>query len=272
MRTPVVRGKRLRATRVGNCGLPIAGEASSIVTKGFVTVSLTRVMKDAEDIEATNADGQIAVTDRTAPELKWYEFSAEFAAVDPELLSFFTDDAVVLDYAQRPVGFRSSKQVKVNEGAAVEVWTGVGADDCEDTPEDDDAFNEGANANRYGYFLLPWVKEATMGDFEIGAEVMTFTVSGITGVGTKWGRGPHDVIPIDDANTPGRLMTPMGKDQHLHFQSTTIEPPRVSTGARPLTIPAPYFGEDAVDSVGESDAGAGDGTGGDEPAEGESGN
>lgn len=249
MRTPVVRGKRLRVTRVGACGLPIAGEGSSIVTDGFVTVSLTRSMRDAEEIEQTNADGQICVADRTSPELKWFEFSAEFCAVDPELLSFFTDDPVVLDYAQQPVGFRSSKRVKVDSGAAVELWTGVGADDCEDTPEDDTALEAGANATRYGYFLLPWVKEATMGDFEVGASAMTFTVSGITGVGPKWGRGPYDVVPLDAVNTPGRLLTPMGKDQHLHFQSTTIAPPAVTDGAAALTLPSPYFGVDAVDSV-----------------------
>ena len=249
MRTPVVRGKRLRVTRVGACGLPIAGEGSSIVTDGFVTVSLTRSMRDAEEIEQTNADGQICVADRTAPELKWYEFSAEFCAVDPELLSFFTDDPVVLDYAQQPVGFRSSKRVKVDEGAAVELWTGVGADDCEDTPDDDTALEAGANATRYGYFLLPWVKEATMGDFEVGASAMTFTVSGITGVGPKWGRGPYDVVPLDAVNTPGRLLTPMGRDQHLHFQSTTIAPPAVTDGASALTLPMPYFGDEAVDSV-----------------------
>lgn len=249
MRTPVVRGKRLRVTRVGACGLPIAGEGSSIITDGFVTVSLTRSMRDAEEIEQTNADGQICVADRTAPELKWYEFSAEFCAVDPELLSFFTDDPVVLDYAQQPVGFRSTKRVKVDEGAAVELWTGVGADDCEDTPEDDSALEAGANATRYGYFLLPWVKEATMGDFEVGASAMTFTVSGITGVGPKWGRGPYDVVPLDAVNTPGRLLTPIGKDQHLHFQSTTIAPPAVTDGAVALTLPMPYFGVDAVDSV-----------------------
>ena len=256
MRTPVVRGKRLRATRVGQCGLPIEGEGSTITTDGFVTVTLTRVMKDAEDIEQQNADGQVCVTDRTAPELKWYEFSAEFCAVDPELLSFFTDDPLVLDYAQRPVGFRSSKRVKTTEGAAVEVWTGVGADDCDDTPEDDSALQPGVTAARYGYFLLPWIKEATMGDFEIGASAMTFTVTGITGIGTHWGRGPYDVVPTDEQNTPGRLLDPMAN--HLHFQSTTIAPPASTSGAQALALPMPYFGADAVESVGGTEPAEGD--------------
>lgn len=238
--TGIVRGKRLRVTRVGHCGLPIEGEKSSIVTDGFITISMTKVMKDAEDLEQTNADGQVCIADRTPPELKWFEFSAEFCAVDPELLSFFTDDPLVLDYANNPVGFRSSKRVKVNEGAGVELWTGVGAEDCA-IPTDDSIFDSAAAlAPAFGYFTLPWIKEATMGDFEIGASVMTFTVSGITGSPANWGRGPYNVVATDAQNTPGRLLTPMGTE-HLHFQRTTIAPPAVTAGAVELTIPQPYF-------------------------------
>ena len=53
--TSVVRGKRLRVTRVGDGGLPQAGKRSTIVTKGFITVSLNNNMKDADDIEQLNA-------------------------------------------------------------------------------------------------------------------------------------------------------------------------------------------------------------------------
>lgn len=248
--TSIVRGKRLRATRVGNCGLPKEGEASTIVTDGFVTVKMSKVMKDAEDLEQTNADGQVCVADRTPPELKWWEVEMEFCRVDPLLLSFFTDDPLVLDYAQKPVGFRSSKRVKVTEGAALELWTGTGADDCT-IPADDTVLQPGsaAAAARYGYFVLPWLKEATMGDYELGASVATFTITGITGAGPNWGRGPYNVVPTDANNTAGRLLTPMGME-HLHFQSTTIAPPEVTAEPTALTLPKPYFGESAAPIAG----------------------
>ena len=236
---PVVKGKRMRVTRVGHCGLPLAGESSTIVTKGFITVGLTKVTKDAEDLEATNAEGEVCVADRTPPELKWWEVTLTMCDVDPELLSFFTDDPVVLDYAQRPVGFRSSKKVKVNGGAAVEVWTGIGGADC-DVPADDSALEEGASAENFGYFLTPWIKEATIGDIEIGASVMNLTLTGITGPPTRWGKGPYDVVAQDAANTAGRLLTPMGHE-HLHVQRTSIAPPAVTDGAEALTLPTPYF-------------------------------
>lgn len=243
----VVRGKRIRATRVGHCALPIAGEGSSIVTDGFVTVSYSRVMKDAEDLEQTNADGQVCVTDRTAPELKWYEVSIELCNVNPELLSFFTDDPIVLDYANNPVGFRSAKRVKVDEGVALELWTGTASDDCE-IPDDDSALEEGANAPAFGYWVTPWIKEATIGDIEVGASVLTLTLTGITGAPTKWGRGPYNVVPTDTSNTPGRLLTPMG-EEHMHMQLTTVPPPANTDGAVELALPTPYFGETAVDDV-----------------------
>ena len=236
---PVVKGKRLRATRVGHCGLPLAGESSTIVTKGFITVGLTKVTKDAEDLESTNAEGEVCVADRTPPELKWWEVVLTLCDVDVELLSFFTDDPVVLDYAQRPVGFRSSKKVKVNGGAALEWWTGVGGADC-DVPTDDSALEEGASAENFGYFLTPWIKEATIGDMEIGASVMNMTLTGITGPPTRWGKGPYDVVAQDAANTPGRLLTPMGHE-HLHVQRTSIAPPAVTDGAVALEMPSPYY-------------------------------
>lgn len=242
----VVRGKRARATRVESCGLPVEGEGSSLVTDGFITASFTKVTKDAEDLEQANADGGICIADRTPPELKWFEFSMEFCRVNPELLSFFTNDPLVLDYAQKPVGFRSAKRVKVDGGAAIEIWTGVGSDDC-DVPVDDSALLPGANATSYGYFLAPWIKEATMGDFEIGAQVMTFTISGITGAAPKWGRGPYKVVPTDEQNEPGRLLEPMGME-HLHVQKTTIAPPAITDGAVELSLPMPYFA--AVDGGG----------------------
>ena len=139
--------------------------------------------------------------------------------------------------------------MKVNEGAALEIWTGTGSDDCV-VPEDDKVLEGGAGAAaRYGYFLMPWLKEATMGDFEIGASVATFTITGITGAGPNWGRGPYNVVPTDEAGKPGRLLTPMGME-HLHFQSTTVAPPEVTPDAAALTLPTPYFGASAVDVVG----------------------
>ena len=238
--TSVVRGKRLRVSRVGDGGLPQAGKRSTIVTKGFITVSLNNNMKDADDIEQLNADGQVCVSDSTPPEVKWVDVEIEFCKVDPELFSFFTDDPLVLDYKNDPVGFRKAKSVKADKGAAVELWTGTG-DDERDVPTDDSIFEGTGETTVYGYFLLPWIKHGVLSDIEIGSEVATFTITGRTAFAPYWGRGPYKVVPQDSKGTPGRLLTPIGKDEHFHFERTTVAPPKVTDGPTELSIPEPYF-------------------------------
>ncbi len=236
----VVKGRRLRATRVGYCGLPQAGTQSTLVTKGFVTTKFAKVNKDAEDLEQADAEGEVCVADRTAPMLKWFNVEVVLCKVDIALLSFFTDDPVVLDYANRPVGFRAAKRVKITGGGALEVWAGTGGGDCV-MPEDDSALTGAALAEPSVYFVAPFLKEGTIGDIEIGASVMNLTLSGITGAAPMWGKGPYDVVAQDAANTPGRLLTPFGLEDHLHMERTTIAPPALTDGPVALTLPTPYY-------------------------------
>lgn len=235
----IVRGKRLRATRVDSCGLPLEGCQSTLVTDGFVTAAITRVNKDAEDLEQLNADGRFCVLDRTPPELKWLEVTLTICNVDINLMSMFTDDPLVIDYAGRPVGFRTHRSVPVDTGVALELWTGTGSDNCE-VPTDDSVFTSTASAQSFGYLLLPTIREGVMGDIEIGASVATFTITGITAIGYRWGRGPYDVVTSDAGGTPSRLFEAM--NQHMHLQLTELVPPEVTCGAVELIVPRPYFG------------------------------
>lgn len=237
----VVRGKRLRATRVDRCGLPLAGESATLVTKGFVSLKFANVWKDAEDLEQANADGENCVTDRTAPELKWTTVEGVFCDVDIELFNFLTGNTMILDYAQKPSGFWQDKTVNTEIGAALELWSGTAGDDCAD-PIDDSALEASAAARTYGYWLAPAVVEATLGDIELGASVATFTLSGRAISAPMWGKGPYDVVAQDALNTAGRLLKPIGKNRPWGMMATTIEPPAVTDGAVPLVLPTPYFG------------------------------
>lgn len=236
----VVRGKRMRVTRVDSCGLPQSGAGASLVTKGFIEVGWQAVMKDAEDKEQLNADGQLCIVDRTPPELKWFTVTMNFCNVNPLLLSFFTANPLVLDAAQNPVGYRSTRSVKVDGGAAVELWAGVGAADC-DVPTDDSVLTDTSGGTDYAYFLSPLVKEGMLGDITINADVATFTVTALTSNAPRWGRGPYDVV-LDEDGLPTRLLSPILNQEHLHVQSTPVPPPAVTDGAVELVLPSPYFG------------------------------
>lgn len=236
MAMKVVRGKRLRVTKVDRCGMPIAGPANMLVTKGFITVTFSQNMKDAEDLEQTNADGEICVADRTPPQIKWATLEINLCDVDPELLSMMTGMPQVLDYANESTGFRINREIQVDQGFALELWSGTAGDDCEE-PTSDDILTAEEPSLAFGYWLAPAVVEGVIGDIEIGANVTTFTVSGRAVSGPRWGRGPYEVVAVDAANTPGRLLSPMKKGDFVHVERTTIAPPAVTQGATALTLP-----------------------------------
>lgn len=239
----VVRGKRLRATRVDRCGLPLAGEGSSLVTSGFVSVNYTPNMEEGEDLTQKNADGKNCVVDRTEPEMKWVDVTAVLCEVDVELLAWMTNLPQVLDYSQRPTGFRMSKDIDLSTGVALEVWSGTAGDDC-DTPVDDDIFDLDEPLVNYGYWLAPAIVEGTIGEIEIAASVATFTLTGRAVAGPRWGRGPYDVVAQDASNTAGRLLEPLTKSDFVHVDEVTIAPPAVTEGAVELTLPSPYYGDE----------------------------
>lgn len=244
---PVVRGKRLRATKISSCGLPIAGPANRIVTKGFVTLNLNKVERAAQDLEQENADGEVCVADRTAPQRKWYTPALELCNVNTELITLFNGWEQYLDYNDVPIGFRDQAEVDDQYGVAIEVWTGGRADDDCPTPTGDTIFSAAGTGLKYGYWLFGGT-EWSLGDVKIGSSVSTFTLTGKTIAMPHWGKGPYNVSAIDDTGKAGRLLVPVGQKEHLTVFRTPIPPPAVTDGAASLAIsslfvaPNFYFG------------------------------
>ncbi|WP_029926388.1 hypothetical protein [Nocardia otitidiscaviarum] len=259
----VVRGKALRLTKANRCGMPIEGEGNYAVSKGFVTVTLNPVLKDAEELEQQNADGEICASDRTAPEIKWWEAQVEFCGVNTCLWSMLGGWPQVLDYAGNPVGFETTRKVVTDSGVVLELWSGTSSEDACVTPTNDDVFSqsEETTGDMFGYFLLGVKEWQLSGGLEIGRQVSTFTLSGITYDIRGWGRGPYNVVPIDASLTPGRLIVPVGSlvdgVSDMHMETTPISPPAPTDGCCTLgvqsifTAPDYYYGgpsgEDAAD-------------------------
>lgn len=244
---PVVRGTRLRATKIDRCGLPKAGARNRVVTKGFVTAKITKVMRDAQDLEQTNADGEVCVSDRTVATRKWYTPAIELCNVDTELITLFNGWQQVLDYDDLPIGFRDQTETEEDLGVMLEIWTGGRADDDCPTPTDDSIFSVASTGLKYGYFLFGGI-EWQLGDIDVGASVSTFTLTGRTIPTPRWGRGPYNVAATDSSGTPGRLLVPVGQDEQLTVFRTPVTPPDVTNGAVALAVetifvdPDFYFG------------------------------
>jgi hypothetical protein len=246
---PIVKGLRLRATKVNNCGLPQSGPANRVVTDGYVSATISPVFQEAEELEQRNAEGRVCVQERTPPERKYYNLTFVLCNVNTCLITLFSAWAQELDWEGNAVGFRDQRRVESDFGVALELWTGGrAANDC-DVPTTDDVFAQTGSGRDYGY-LLTWGTEFVLGDVEIGAQVSTLTLTGISFAAPQWGRGPYNVVPIDGSGTAGRLLTPVGEDEQLIVQRTSVEPPEVTPGseccpvdiAGTFTDPNFYFG------------------------------
>lgn len=254
---PLVKGTRLRATKINGCGMPVAGPRNRLVTSGYVSLGLTAVMRDATDLTQDNAEGKECVTDRTEPERRWYTPALELCNVDPDLITMFTGWETVLDANDVVVGFRDDKKIESDYGIALELWTsGRSEDDCPDIPDTDAILTATGSGRKYGYFLFggtEWIP----GDITIGASVATFTLTGRTIAIPHWGRGPYNVADTDGAGTAGRLLVPTSKKEHLTVFRTPIAPPEPTNGAVALgtstlfVAPNYYYGGPADEPAAE---------------------
>ncbi|MBB3040128.1 hypothetical protein [Hoyosella altamirensis] len=252
---PVVKGIRMRVTKTNFCGLPLEGPGNYTVTDGWISASLSPNMKAAEELEQTNAEGRVCVADRTPPERKWWDATLTLCNVDTCLIGMITDWPMIVDSEGNVIGFGDQSEVPTDTAVMIEIWAGASqASDCE-APENDDIFDAGSEitGRQFGYFAF-LLKEATLGDFEIGAQVSTFTLTGITGSFAQWGRSPFNPIDIDGSGTPGRYLEEPDPDQHIWVQRTPISPPDVTDGCCYLAVQSvttPYFGETAVAVAGD---------------------
>lgn len=220
----LVRGYAFRATRLDGCGNPVLGERSTLATDGIITVGLTANQEQGEAIAVTNAAGRNCILDEPAPKFVNYSVEVAFCGVNPELIGLLTGQPVTYDENGDPVGFRVNSKVAVDKtGFAWEMWSGVPADECDESGE-----------SAYGYMLLPFVKGGTLGDFSVENGAINFTVTGArTRDGSGWGVGPYDVVRAGGVAAP--LADPVTSGDHLITELTTVAPPSVEdTNAVPL--------------------------------------
>src|SRR5262245_18705348 len=216
---PLVRGRRMRVTRVGRCCDPLVGDDNQVVTDGFVSVALTANITTPEEITVTNANGQTCVRDPGCPEFNGYGVEITFCDVDPCLFSLVTGQPVVLDAAGEAIGFRMNSDIDIcGQGFALEVWMGVPGVACGEVEEGSDPS---------GYLLLPCLQAGVIGDFTIENAAVNFTITGAsTKDGNGWGTGPY-------ADT--QLVDPLDANDHLYVAFTTTAPPDPTDGCAPVT-------------------------------------
>ncbi len=224
-----IQGTTMRVTRLDNCGAPVEGDCSTVVSEGFISVAMTDNIEPPDEFKQKNAQGRYCFPPvRTDPLLNWIETSIQFCQVDPELFEMVTGSPIITDDSTPvdAIGFATDSDSYATAKFALEVWTNLAGDAACDV-----------NGERFGYLLLPFLKEGTFGEVTIENGPVNFTVNTITKEGTQWGVGPYDVILDVDGN-PSPLLSAIPSTRHRQWMLTRLAPPAASCGCQALVIPS----------------------------------
>lgn len=220
-----VRGRVARITKLDSCGVPVVGAKSQVVTEGFVSVEGQIQLEDPQEYKLKNAADKFLYNSRGKPLIKWIDLTLNFGLVDPEAYNLITGSPIELNDNTTPeaVGFRIRENTSAN--FALELWTDLEGLAC-----------VGGTA-AYGYMLLPFCKDAVVGNWTWQNDVISFPVqSARTDHGSGWGVGPYNVLNKLSAPTgPAPLLAAIDPLDHMLMELTTLAPPSPSCGA--LSVP-----------------------------------
>ncbi len=226
--TSLVRGRRIRATRVNAAGQPVIGDGNAVVTQGLITISYTTNTEEGEAIAVPDFTGAVCINDPAVPTFNGHSVEIEFCKVDFALVGLLTGQEIILDASGAIIGISESTNVNLQAvNFALELWTGVSAD-----------FAPAAQSQGIsGYVLTPFLGGGVIGDLTVENDAVTFTVTGMsTKNGNGWGAGPYNVELV--AGVPAPLSTPLKLNDHRRIQTVEVAPPAIYGGSIPVLDPA----------------------------------
>lgn len=224
--TPIF-GKRIRVTPLTNGG--VAAGAKSIVTDGFITVSLSSETEDGAEIIQKNASGAFCVNEKLPNSFKRFNVELELCGINPELLVRITNAETYEDAAGDAAGITVGEG-EITKEFALEVWTGLSGISAE-------ADAQAATDDALGYFLLPRISAGVLGDISVGNEsaVNAKLTGAVTKGGNRWGTGPFEVVKTAEG-APSKLPTAIDDGDHLLILDTALAAPPAALD--PVAVPA----------------------------------
>jgi hypothetical protein len=242
--TPI-GGDRIRISRIDGCGRPVYGDCNAVVTDGVISVKFTPEIQEATERNVTNFGGKACVSSAGCEEVRWWNveiiwcnvnFNA-FQMINPSYRLRRNDEGDV-------IGFYASNKIDCSQGYAIEVWAQVeGASD---------ACTGESGGGVWMYAVLPWSAGATPGEITIGGEdTVSFTTTGKTKSGSRWGKGPYNVEIVN--GVPAPLAVPLNPDEPMGWIVTTVPPPEMDCDCQEVPRPVPDPADLVVEGVAGED-------------------
>ena len=212
-----IQGLCLRVTRLDQCCTPPAAATpnSFVVSDSFINLSLSAELEEPDEFTVKLANGRLCINEVGSATLKRYTVEVSLCNADPDLFEIIGGVNKVLSYNGDVVGYSIDENLSGNNRFALEFWTRVPSDECDDP---------GGNTS-YVYWLLPCLQNGRVGDVTIENGPLEFTFTADAIPSRTWGSGPYDVVATNASNVAGPLLAALGAKTALHVQITTIEPP-----------------------------------------------
>ncbi|AXQ62931.1 major tail protein [Gordonia phage Ashertheman] len=219
---PSVRAKIMRLTRLDECGAPVTGPKSTLVTDGLISVDISAEYEDGTENAPKNGNDKFCFIETMPDEFKYFTLGIAFCGVDPEAWEIITGNPIYEDAAGNAVGIKFGRYSEEIETAfALEVWSDVPGTAC------------GTGGKRYGYHLWPYIGSGRLDELTLNNETAEFTLGNAkTKDGNQWESGGYDVV-LDAAATPapGPLVDPLTPEDHYLPITTQVAPPTATAGA-----------------------------------------
>jgi hypothetical protein len=223
----------VRVTKLNSCGQPITG-CSTVVSNGIISVAMTKEYEARQEFFIKNGDGTFCVKKTNPPILKWINIVATFCGVDPEMVNIMSAEPLVNDDSSSAVatGYSTQEDSASSANFALEMWTRLAS------------VSNGApcSGSEYGYVLLPWVVEGTVGDLTLENGAANFILNARTSSGSLWGTGPYNIDLSDASGTLNNhipLLTAIGATQHARQLTVRLTPPTAACGCTTLSSLTP---------------------------------
>ncbi len=213
-----IKGRTMRLTRLDECGVPVVGSCSSLVTHGFIQVDVEEEVEEGQEISQKNAWGEYCIQEVDDDITKWVNVTINMCQVDPDALDIIARNATPVTAGSDTVGATFGRTLAA-QAFAIEVWTkAAGQDAC------------AGGSTEWGYIVVPFVKNGRLnGALSIQNGVLTVPLRGKGfPAPADWGTTPYTDNPL--LRTGG---FPTG--DMWGVVRTTVQPPAETAGCVAIT-------------------------------------
>jgi hypothetical protein len=203
-----VKGHTIRLTKLDPCGTPldIPDVCRTVITGGFVSVTLLGDYFDGPAYQSRNIWGDLCINDKDPGQLVRATATISLCDVNPDVLDLLSDGQPLISEGE---AIGASWDTSRNwSGVSLEVWTKALGDGCD----------------QWGYMVIPFLRGMRLSqDLVIAQQALTVTVAADALPSTGWVNGPYGDdplrVPLPDGSVFGMVVTdvppPAGSDLSL---------------------------------------------------------